>query len=241
MASTTRHACRPPAGVRSRAASAVLLAAVVAAAGCAAPFERELPQPRGAAHRVAVAPVAPSDGAIYQPGREIAFFEDLKARRVGDLVMIRLQEATNARKSSSTETSKETSVSMPGPTIAGRPVTVAGVPVLDMGVDGTRSFQGEGSSSQQNALTGTITAVVVEVLGNGNLVIEGEKWLRLNQGDELVKVRGVVRAVDVLPDNSVTSDRVADARISYAGRGALASANRQGWLSRFFNSALYPY
>ena len=71
--------------------------------------------------------------------------------------------------------------------------------------------------------------------------MSGERALQLNQGEEFVRVAGVVRAVDVQLDNSVTSDRIADARISYSGRGALDASNRQGWLSRFFNSPITPF
>lgn len=204
-----------------------------------APDDR--PAANGAAYRSTAESAPPTDGAIYASGREIAYFQDLKARRKGDLITIRLQESTNASKTSSTESKKDSTAAITGPTLLGRPVTVNGTEVLSGALDGTRSFKGTGTSSQQNALTGSITAVVAEVLPNGNLVVEGEKWLRLNQGDELVKVRGVVRPFDVLADNSVTSDRVADARISYAGRGALADANKQGWLARFFNSPVFPY
>ena len=82
---------------------------------------------------------------------------------------------------------------------------------------------------------------VVQDLGNGNLLVRGDKQLRLNQGDELVQVQGIVRRADIGSDNRVTSDRVADARIVYGGRGTLARSNAMGWLGRFFNSALFPY
>ena len=79
------------------------------------------------------------------------------------------------------------------------------------------------------------------LLANGNLVVRGEKWLKLNQGDEFVRISGVIRPYDIATDNTVTSDRVADARISYGGKGAVQAASRMGWLARFFNSALAPF
>jgi flagellar L-ring protein precursor FlgH len=82
---------------------------------------------------------------------------------------------------------------------------------------------------------------VVEDLGNGNLRVAGEKQMRLNQGDELVQIQGLVRTADIGPDNRVSSDRVADAQILYGGRGTLARSNAMGWLARFFNSAAFPY
>lgn len=199
------------------------------------------PLPASQASRLPAQRAAPTAGAIYAAGGEVAYFEDLKARRVGDLITILLQEATNATKTNSTKTKKATTVENPGPTIAGRPVTVNGTEVLNMGLDGSSQFQGEGSSSQSNQLQGSLTAVVIDRLPNGNLVVQGEKWLQLNQGEEFVRLTGVVRAADVLPDNTVTSDKVADARISYGGRGAVSASNRMGWLARFFNSALVPF
>src|SRR5687767_1670871 len=95
---------------------------------------------------------AANNGAIYQAGTDVALFENATARRVGDIVTIRLVESTNASKSSSTTTSKKTSISLPGPTIAGRPVTVNGTPILETSVDNDNSFDGSGDSAQSNQL-----------------------------------------------------------------------------------------
>ena len=90
-------------------------------------------------------------------------------------------------------------------------------------------------------LTGYITCTVTRVLPNGNLYIRGEKWIGINQGSEYVRLGGVVRPIDIAPDNSVPSLKVGAANISYGGKGALADANNQGWLSRFFNSPWTPF
>lgn len=200
----------------------------------------ELPPPSPAARMAAEAPPV-ADGSIYTAGREVTLFEDIKARRVGDTLTIVLTEATQASKSASTSTKKDNTIDMPGPIIAGQPITSGGNEILEMQIEAQRKFEGQGSSSQSNKLTGNITVTVVERLPNGNLVVAGEKWLRLNQGDEFVRIGGIVRPFDIRTDNTVTSDRVADARISYGGRGTLDGANRMGWLSRFFNSPVMPY
>ena len=88
---------------------------------------------------------------------------------------------------------------------------------------------------------GSITVTVVDRLANGNLVLQGEKWLTLNQGDEFIRIRGIVRPYDIGTDNTVTSDKIANARISYSGRGTLANTNRAGWLARFFNTPWMPF
>jgi flagellar L-ring protein precursor FlgH len=79
------------------------------------------------------------------------------------------------------------------------------------------------------------------VLPNGNLVIRGEKWLTLNTGEEFIRLEGIVRSKDVSADNMVMSNRIANARIQYSGKGALADAQEAGWLSQFFLSPLNPF
>ena len=181
------------------------------------------------------------NGAIYQAGHDVALFENSVARRVGDTLTIRLNERTNASKSSSTSTKKATSAELPGPTIAGRPVTVNGVEVLDMSVDNETQFDGEGDSSQSNRLEGDLSVTVAQRLPNGNLLVRGQKWIAINQGQEYVRIQGIVRPIDIDPDNSISSLKVADAMISYGAKGALADANKPGVLARFFNLPWMPF
>jgi flagellar L-ring protein precursor FlgH len=199
------------------------------------------PKPDPVVARVLPPPTPRTDGAIYQAGQQVELFADLKARRVGDVLTIRLTEATNASKSAVTKTTKATAVDNTGPTLMGRTITTAGVPIFTTTLKGADSFDGEGSSTQGNSLAGSLTVTVMEVQSNGNLVIQGEKTLKLNQGDEFVHVSGVVRRADIAADNTVTSDKVADAHISYSGKGVIDSSNRMGWLARFFNSRYAPY
>jgi flagellar L-ring protein precursor FlgH len=186
-------------------------------------------------------PASQSNGAIYQAGHEVALFENSVARRVGDTLTIRLLESTNASKSSSTSTKKSSSIDLPGPTIAGRPVTVNGTEVLNMNVENETEFDGEGASRQSNKLEGDVTVTVAQRLPNGNLLVRGQKWIAINQGKEFVRIQGIVRPIDIDPDNSVPSFKVADAMISYGAQGALADANAPGLLSRFFNFKWLPF
>ena len=168
-------------------------------------------------------------------------FEDLKAGRVGDILTVRLTERTNASKNSQTQTTKTSAATLNNPTVFGRPITHDGIPLFDGTLDGSQSFDGTGTSSQSNSLTGDITVTVVERLPGGNLRIQGEKWLTINQGREFIRVSGIIRPNDIEPDNSVASTRIADAEIAYSAKGALAAANRMGILSRFFQSILHPF
>lgn len=187
-------------------------------------------------------PVAPANnGAIYQVGRDVDLFENPIARHVGDVVTIVLSEATNAQKSATTKTQKSTSNTLPGVSLFGSPVTIHGAQVLSGNVNDASKFDGEGNSAQSNSLTGYITTTVAKVLPNGNLYIKGEKKIWINQGQENVVLSGVIRPIDLAPDNSIPSSRVANARISYGGKGAINDANSAGWLSRFFNSPWTPF
>ena len=109
------------------------------------------------------------------------------------------------------------------------------------GLEGSRAFDGKGDSRQSNQLTGSITVTVVERLPNGNLVVSGEKNLELGQGSERVRLSGLVRPEDINRYNQVSSQSIADARISYAGKGVLNDSNSAGWLTRFFTSPWFPF
>jgi flagellar L-ring protein FlgH len=190
---------------------------------------------------VLVAVVPRTDGAIYGDGQGLALFADVKARHVGDLLTVELQESTSASKTAKTSATKNQQTVVDPPTLLGRPLTVNGTSVLDTNLSGSRDFSGEGDSSQSNRLIGNITVTVVQRLPNGNLVIHGEKRLTLNQGDETIRITGIVRPADISPGNVVPSYKLADAKISYSGRGFVAASNQMGWLARFFNSGWAPY
>jgi flagellar L-ring protein precursor FlgH len=198
-------------------------------------------KPEPVVTRVLPPPVPRTDGAIYQAGQQMELFADLKARRVGDILTIKLNESTAASKNAETKTSKATAVANTGPTIFGKTITTKGVPILNTSMTGSDSFDGNGAVTQSNSLAGSLTVTVTDVQANGNLVVQGDKTLKLNQGDEYVHIAGVIRPADIATDNTVTSDKIADAHISYSGKGVVDSTNRMGWLARFFNSPFAPF
>jgi flagellar L-ring protein precursor FlgH len=224
---------------------AALIGALALLQGCAttpadtAGYAATLPQP----DRLP----PPTSGAIYRAGEEMTLFQDPKAHRVGDIITIVLVEQTSASKKADTTTSKKQDVAMDNPTLFGLPLSfnMPGKPGRDLNLattlSGTRDFAGSGDSSQSNQLTGNVSVTVAEVLSNGNLVVRGEKRLTINQGDEYLKFSGIVRPEDIAPDNTVLSTSVADARISYVGKGMLDEANSNGWLARLFNSKWWPF
>lgn len=231
------------------AARTALLAAVVVAAALPATAEAGRRadaawQPTWPADAVAAeaAPAAPTAGSIYggAGGGGLKLFHDSRARDPGDIVTVVLTERTTAQSRASTQVVKDSDLSIAPPSLFGIPLTYKGTPIIGADLAAGRTFNGDGDSSQSNRLNGEITATVVGRLANGNLVIRGEKRIRLNQGDETVRIQGVVRAADIGPDNRIASSRVADAQIVYGGRGPVSKSNAMGWLSRFFNSSWMP-
>jgi flagellar L-ring protein FlgH len=222
----------------------VSLLAALALSGCATlnPSKPgDSPEYRPAAP-IEPRPASANNGAIFQPALGAALFEDQKARRVGDLVTVVLDENTNAKKSSATSTSKDSNAEMDfgNISIAGKTLLDGDTKLVSLTGEAGRSFDGAGDSSQSNQFSGEITVTVAEVLPNGNLVIQGEKWLGINQGNEYLRLRGIVRPVDITTANTVKSTQIANAQLYYGGTGALQDSNTQGWLTRFFNSPIWP-
>ena len=215
------------------------LIALILLAGCATP-KRGDPEFAPAMPVHMMTPAQHAD-AIYQPGTSMLLFEDIKARRIGDMITVLLQEQTDAAKSADTGTTKSTSSEIADPVIFGNSPTHNGDPLFRNSLSSEHEFDGAADSSQSNSLNGSITVSVVEVLVNGNLVVQGEKWININQGEEYIRLRGIVRPSDINADNTIASTRVANAQIQYSGSGVLNETNSMGWLARFFNGPWMPF
>lgn len=220
-----------------RTSRALCLVAVTLALAPAAADARKLkPAPPDFA-ALTPPPVAPAPvrreatGAIFDAGDGYAaLYEGWRARRVGDPLTIVLVERTIGSKSagSKLDSSGGFGLTPPstGPLNLFRP--------SDVSVSGNRGFKGNGTTDQANSLSGEVSVTVSEVYPNGTMLVQGQKRVTLNRGDEWVRIRGLIRMADVDANNRVPSNRVADADISYTGKGDVARAARQGWLSRFF-------
>jgi flagellar L-ring protein FlgH len=227
----------------------IVLCSMLLVSGCQTQAKRD---PAFAAVRPTLPPVEPeSNGAIYKPGFELRLYEDIKARRVGDILTVVLNEATNAEKEATTDVTKAATSTITNPTILGAspdfdlpkfiPLTPTQGLNLGSSLSSDHSLGGSGEADQNHLLTGNISVSVVEVLPNGNLIIRGEKRVTLNNGVEYIQLSGIVRQIDILTNNTVLSTQVADATINYTGEGAIADSNKNGWLARFFNSPLMPF
>jgi flagellar L-ring protein precursor FlgH len=217
--------------IRSSFAATIIALSLVGCASRApiavAPDEDAVPVARTAQRGVS--------GGVFSSDA-LSLTSDARAYRVGDVVTVILQETTQASKRAGTSFNKGSSASVAPLGALGKTFGKTGI---DISAD--RSFKGDSTSTQQNALSGALTVIVQEVLPNGLLRVSGEKNMTLNQGEEFLRLKGYIRAADVDADNQVSSLRVANARIAYSAKGVLADANSAGWLTRFFTGPLMPF
>jgi flagellar L-ring protein precursor FlgH len=181
-----------------------------------------------------------SAGSLFSDEVGVNLYDDRRAYREGDIITVTLNERTVSSKSAETKIDKDGKVDFGEDTILGKLVDIKGNSLLT-NLEQSRSFDGSGETDQQNRLQGSIAVTIADVLPNGLLVIRGEKWMTLTNGQEFIRISGLIRPDDVASNNTVSSTKVADARISYSGTGDLAAANKQGWASRFFNSSVWPF
>lgn len=183
-------------------------------------------------------------GSIFTNGQ--ALFGDLRSYqgsdiKVGDLITVLLNETTQASRTSALTTSRETANDVIGDNQKNTIIRELGFGTSFFnGAKTTGSnitSEGTGTAGQQASLSGSISAMVVEVLDNGNLVIVGEKQLALTEGTEFIRIKGIIRPADIQPDNTILSQRIAHAQISYRGTGNLASASKPSW----GNKLLYKF
>lgn len=179
-------------------------------------------------------------GSLFKQNYVNNIYSDSKAHRVGDIISVILSESTQAQKSAKTELTKENEATLdPIVGLGGNPVTYKGDSV-QFGFNQENEFTGDSKANQGNSLSGYISVHVLKVLPNGNLMIRGEKWMTLNNGDEYIRLTGIIRSKDISSSNTIMSNKIANARIQYAGTGTFADVQEQGWLSRFFNSSWWP-
>lgn len=184
-------------------------------------------------------PLVPT-GSLFKVNYVNNIYSDSKAHRVGDIISVILSESTQAQKNAKTELKKENSATLnPITGFGGTPVNIKNKSI-QFGYDQESDFKGDSKANQGNSLSGNISVHVLRVLPNGNLMIRGEKWMTLNNGDEYIRLTGIIRSQDISSSNTITSSKVANARIQYAGTGTFADVQEQGWLSKFFSSSWWP-
>ena len=184
-----------------------------------------------AAHASAVA-----NGAIYQAASYRPLFEDRRARHVGDLLTIIINEKTTAAKAAGDSASKTNSITAAVPSIFGLPASITGR--FSGSASASSKFEDKGAASSSNNFNGYIGVTVIDVLPNGNLVVSGEKQIAFDRGAEFIRFSGVVNPDTIVSGNTVPSTQVADARVEYRTNTRLDKADVMSQLTRFFLSAL---
>ena len=194
-------------------------------------------------------PAKMAEGSLW-PGdnpRNI-LFTDAKAKEVGDIVTVVIEEDATSTQSATTDTSKETDIDF-------QTNTVLGIPT-DLGIDNflgfgdpfnpsvnastSRSNQGAGTTSRLGRLSGTVTVIVTNVYPNGNLSIAGSRTVAINNEKQIMNLQGTIRPMDINFDNTISSRFIANAAITYTGNGIVADEQRAGWLTRIL-SKVWPF
>ncbi|GAB3265802.1 flagellar basal body L-ring protein FlgH [Chitinimonas naiadis] len=178
-----------------------------------------------------------SNGSIYHMANARLLFEDRMARHVGDNITVQIQEQVSASSNSANKAARKTKNT--GSVTAGTSGTLRGIlGGMNMGLESENTHDGSGSTTANNSFNGQITAQVMDLLPNGNLVIGGEKQVNIRGEISYLRVSGIVNPSDIQAGNVVSSQKIAEARIEEMGSGTVAAADKAGWLQNLFYSFL---
>ncbi|HVZ35023.1 MAG TPA: flagellar basal body L-ring protein FlgH [Polyangiaceae bacterium] len=227
-----------------RAAAIVLLLS----AGCGpphiAPFVPRQRNYETGEYAVLQADAKPSQGSIYTEGMA-GYLEDTRAVRVGDTVLVRIDEKANAQGDASTDLSRDSSRQLGVNSLLGLvPALQKAHPAINpanlVNLLSDSKFSGQGKTSRDGTLSGLIAVRVKRELPNEDLFVEGTKVVMINQEEYHLYVSGVIRPTDIDGDNSVPSSRLADAQVEFTGRGDLAAQVDRGWFAKLLD-AINPF
>jgi flagellar L-ring protein precursor FlgH len=183
-------------------------------------------------------PSAQTGDSLFRQASSPSFFRDFKAFRVGDIVTIRIVESSTASKAADTDLSKDSSVSAGITSLLGYEYSVPHNPKRTLnpeamiGATTANTFKGSGQTTRKESMTAQMSARVVQILTNGDMAIRGTREITVNHEKQVMILEGVIRSADIASDNTVLSSYIADARISYTGKGVVSDKQRPGWMSR---------
>lgn len=199
------------------------------------PKNRDYPVAEGEAKEAQAA----APGSLWQPNGAGTLFTDARAFREHDLVVIKVEEIADAKRSSNTDLTRQNDAKAAWSlNLKGKPLAM--IPALDASRSGTSNFKGEGQLGRTERLVATVPAVVKKVLPNGNLFIEGHRVVLVNNEEQHFYVSGVVRPIDIDGENSVKSSLVAEAEIEFTGRGVMSENEQKGWMQKYLGW-LWPF
>lgn len=211
----------------------------LALAGCASTPDSKIQRPLSALPK-ASAPAAENNGAIFQPGASqarpgMAFFEDRRARNIGDILTVNLVErATFTRKSETTDERKaNASIDVPAATVGNTSLFGGTWAPSSSGKQELKD-----NETNTNSVTGSITVTVIDILGNGNLVVAGEKQVTVNNDTEYIRLAGVVNPSQLSASNTISSTQLADVQIESKNAQSIDKAQMTSMMARFFLTLL---
>jgi flagellar L-ring protein FlgH len=179
---------------------------------------------------------APNNGSLFSASSSSLFlFHDVKAHAANDIVTIQINETASATNSANTSTQKKTNLTLAAPGAFGleKSSHLDFTKLLDASAGLT--FGGQGATTRSGQLQAWLSARVVEVLPNGDLVIEGTKDVTINREHQSMNIRGVIRQVDITPGNIVSSTAIAHMEVKFDGKGIVSSSTNPGVLTWLFN------
>ncbi len=213
--------------------------AILLLIGCASTpppsFERRTRQFEAGTYSEAV---KPAKGSLFAPD-SVAMLEDERPRKVGDVVVIRVVESDSASHDASTRLSRDAEVSVGLSGALERLAPNAGLAQLFAANTGS-SLEGSGRFTRRGEVKAMLPVRVKGLLPNGDMYVEGTKVVVIGNEERQLYVSGIVRAADIGPDGSVPSTRVADADITYTGKGDATDQQQPGWLSRVL-TYIWPF
>ena len=229
-----------------RIATGCILASWIAGCGPAhiAPFTPRSRVYDAGKYAATQANAKPSDGSLFSDAMP-GLLQDTRAVRIGDLVVVKIDEQADAKGDATTELSKTSSRQTSIDALLGlMPALQRSHPDVDpaklLAMASDAQFKGDGTTARKGQLTGNIAVRVRDQMPNGDLFLEGTKVVMINNEEYHLYVSGLVRPADVGPDNSVASSRVADAQIEFTGRGDVGSTVDRGWLAKILD-AVSPF
>lgn len=182
-----------------------------------------------------------NNGAIFQAATAKMLFEEPVARRIGDILVVTIEENLTAVNKANSSTNRDGGLTLSGSAdIPYMPAALGKLFNATADISTNNKFAGKGETNSTNTFKGSIAVTVIDVFANGNLSIGGEKQVVVNGYNNVLRFTGVVNPNDIKAGNTISSTRVADARIEQVGQGAISDANTMGWMQRFFLS-VWPF
>jgi len=187
----------------------------------------------------------PTEGSLFRESSTVNYYRDLRAFRVGDIVTISIAESAQASKQATTNLGDDYSMSAGVTSLLGYetliPHRAAGFdPSEALDAKTATTFKGSGTTTRKETMTAQMSARVIQVLMNGDLMIRGTREIVVNQEKQYIVLEGIVRPSDISSDNSISSSYIADARIWYTGKGVVSTKQQPGWMARILDQ-IWPF